>query len=302
MSHSTFRLACLVSLITCFFAGRILAADLVISEVMAHPLKTGAQAAANEYIEICNIGSTSVDLGNCLIATPGGARQRLIPWDGLPSGIPPGRMLAPGGIALVTSPGYTRPHQAWFSSVPHPAGRIHLTIEGSRLGVYGLPDSGGAIFLEDTSGKLLDVFVWHEDAGEDRSWERSNPANNTDALQRSQHGGTPGSAALRDTAAATRRECLILRQPDRRTPALAILTLAQGEEARLSLHTLDGRTVRRILEQARGPGVWRIPVFCHLDDGRQMPAGRFLVSATITTSTGGQTHVSRILRLAPNRR
>lgn len=279
----------------------IWASDLVISEVMAHPEQAAAQAFSNEYIEICNIGETAIDLGSCMLATPGGVRQKLIPWNGGASGIPAGRILAPGAIALITPPSYTCPHQAWFASLPHPAGRIHLTIEGSRLGGHGLPDSGGAIFLEDARGKLLDVFAWYEDAGENTSWERTNPADKTAPLRRSHHGGTPGSAALLDSLASPAGHALTLKQPEGSTPAFAILRLALAEKASLSLHTLDGRLVRLILEQAMGPGVWRVPIFSQLEDGRQLPAGRYVVSAKITTSSGGQTHVSRILRLAPRR-
>ncbi|HOG65568.1 MAG TPA: lamin tail domain-containing protein [Spirochaetota bacterium] len=271
-----------------------------ISEVMAHP--AGGGGAADEYIEICNPGRETIDLGTCLLATPGGKRQALIPWNGPFSGIPAGILLAPGGIALITAPGYTGRYRDWLSATPHQAGRIHLTIDGSRLAVHGLPNDGGAILLEDGNGKLLDVLVWFEDAGEGTSWERG-PGPSAPLVRR-YHGGTPGSAAVPLFELTKKPERFVLEQPvsTRDRPGTAILTLKTGESARICLFTLGGRRIAEVSGQLGGPGVWRIPVPREQEDGRLLPVGRFCLTAEISLENGESIHVTRLLRIAPHHR
>lgn len=293
---------CVLSITTlalCFHTSRGQTAGIVISEVMAHPSRDGNTSASDEYIEICNASDTVCDLSDCMIATPGGRRQELVPWNGSPSGIEPGHLLEPGAIAIITASGYSGRYRDAILRTRHAAGRIHMMVTGSRLGVYGLSDNGGAILLENGSGQLLDIFVWYEDAGENVSWERDNPLLKSASLVRRFNGGTPGIASLPIQSRRPPRFALEQALVKSGQPAIAILTLKTGEKAEVRLHTLDGRCMTTILKQVDGPGIWRIPIARYLDDGRRLPAGRYLLSSSITGLNGEKTHVTKILRLAP---
>ncbi|MFT6864647.1 MAG: hypothetical protein ACJAVK_003215 [Akkermansiaceae bacterium] len=180
-------------------AGPASAADIVISEVHYHPTgPTAAELAVDptfdqddfEFIEIMNIGMTTVDLGEAAFV--------LIPigdeLEGVEFIFPLGTLIAPGERFVIAAN-----RSAFATRYPG------VTISGDYSN--RLSNTGEWITLVDASGNLIDSFRYNDIApwpltadGGGPSLVRVNPASDLDPIQPSSwvsspaDGGSPGTA------------------------------------------------------------------------------------------------------------
>ncbi len=188
--------------------------DLVINEIMYQPISNryGSRADQCEFIEIANRSNLPISLKGVHVhdrADKNGQVQ-----DYLPGGMPRAALL-PDEYAVIYPDSsalfhYTRIAKAF--TLPESAPDLFFRTDRLTL---GLPGSGGAIYLSDPSGMLLDS-VWYEPSWHNPniidprgislerilpdmpSQNRSNWSSNTHA-----EGGTPG---LRNSVAPYRNE------------------------------------------------------------------------------------------------
>ena len=271
--------------------------EAVISEVMAHP-ESAAAGADDEYIEVLNTGTESIDLALCWIAGGSGNKQRLIPYTGAHRHGRQGTLLPPMGIAIITTPRYSGSYGG-FISRNGAADLVHMTIDGSRFLRYGFNNTAGIVLLLDEGGRALDAFSWSGDAGQGVSWERENPNIKSGTIVR-RFGGTPGLAARQGLALEnTRTRAQLLRRVVRRgEEGRLILQLRQNETARVSLRARDGREIAVIQERVSGAGVHEIPVILNAK-GEALISGSYLVHLRICKSTGESTHETLLIQVAP---
>ena len=273
----------------------------VISEVMSHP-ENEAAGSDNEYIEVLNTGTESIDLASCWIASGNGNKQRLIPYAGVYKHGRSGTILPPQGIALITTPRYSGSYTAFISKNGSPD-LLHMTIEGNRFLSYGLNNNAGLVLLLDEGGRTLDAFSWSADAGVGVSWERENPNIKSSALVR-RFGGTPGLAARHDSALESKktRTSLKRRVVRRGEEGRLILILKPGEKARVSLTSRDGREIAVIQERVEGAGRHEIPIILRKASGEELTSGSYLVRTRFTKSTGEKSHETVHIQIAPRLR
>jgi len=171
------------SILILVLLAQISIAQVILSEIMNNP--AGGETSipggdSNEYIELYNAGSDTVDLSGWSF-DDGDASDDIASADGIidplpddPDGIYNSTSLPPGGFALILDPEYTDP--ANDQPYDWPTGTIILTIATST-------DLGGSrlattdpITLYDDSSTPTDSFPNPFDPGDGVSVERDEPA------------------------------------------------------------------------------------------------------------------------------
>ncbi|MDR2733628.1 MAG: lamin tail domain-containing protein [Spirochaetota bacterium] len=272
----------------------------VISEVMANP----ENGSDDEYLEILNTGTEPIDLASCWIASANGNKQKLMPYTGMHRHGGSGTLLAPSGVALITSPRYGGAYANFIQRNALSVGSlIHITIDGTRFLSYGLGNNAGIVLLLDDAGRTLNAFSWTSDAGRNVSWERENPfLKSSVVVQR--FGGTPGivtqylaSSDFRDERARLAKR--ILRRGEQ---GRVILTLRPGEYARIALRHRDGREIAVIQNRLEGAGRHEVPVALVLPTGGALMSGSYILDLRVTTAQGRSRHETLLLQIAPGMR
>jgi len=281
-------------------SGAYAAASAVISEVMAHPANESA-GDDDEYIEVVNTGTEPIDLADCWLAAANGRKQKLLPYTGMHRHGVGGTLLAPSGVALITSPRYSGAYTGFIQKNSLASGSlIHIAVDGSRFLSYGLGNSAGIVHLLDDAGRTLSVFSWTSDAGQNVSWERENPyLQSSVSVQRA--GGTPGlvpqylaSADLRDARAR-----LVKRIVRRGEQGRLILTLKPGEYARIALKHRDGREIAVIQNRVEGAGRHDIPIALIRPTGEALMSGSYILDLRVTAAAGRSAHETLLIQIAP---
>jgi hypothetical protein len=272
----------------------------VISEVMANP-ENGISGADDEYIEIVNTGTEPIDLAACWLATANGRKQKLIPYTGM-YGHGAGTLLAPSGVALITSPRYSGAY-AGFIQKNALSGLIHITIDGTRFLSYGLGNNAGVVFLLDDAGRTLDAFSWTSDAGKNVSWEKENPHIQSGVLVK-RVGGTPGLVPqyLAASDSWSTRARLVKRIVRRGEQGRVILMLKAGEYARIVLKHRDGREIAVIQNRVEGAGRHEVPVALVRPTGEALISGSYILDLRVTSAQGRSAHETLLIQIAPGMR
>jgi len=273
----------------------------VISEVMANP-ENGTSGADDEYIEIVNTGTEPIDLAACWLATANGRKQKLIPYTGMYRHGGGGTLLAPSGVALITSPRYSGAYTRFIQKNALP-GLLHISIDGSRFLSYGLNNTAGVVFLLDDAGRTLDAFSWTSDAGKNVSWEKENPHIQSGVLVK-RVGGTPGLVPqyLAASDSLGTRARLVKRIVRRGEQGRIVLMLKAGEHARIALKHRDGREIAVIQNRVEGAGRHEVPVALIRPAGEALMSGSYILDIRVTSAQGRSAHETLLIQIAPGMR
>ena len=276
-------------------------AGAVISEVMANPGNEAA-GADDEYIEIVNTGTEPIDLAACWLAAANGRKQKLIPYTGMYGHGGGGTLLAPSGVALITSPRYSGAY-THFIQKNALSGLIHMAIDGARFLSYGLGNNAGVVFLLDDAGRTLDAFSWTSDAGKNVSWEKENPHIQSGVLVK-RVGGTPGLAPqyLAASDPWSTRARLVKRIVCRGEQGRIVLMLKAGESARIVLKHRDGREIAVIQNRVEGAGRHEVPVALVRPTGEALISGSYILDLRVTSAQGRSAHETLLIQIAPGMR
>jgi len=127
--------------------------SLVINEINYNPTYGGASEPRNEYVELYNYGSDSIDMTGWTISDSASTDD----------------ILAAGGTIVIPAGGYavlTADPTDVYTNYSVDAGAIRLDVDDSRIG-NGLSDSGETLTLYDSSGTEVEACTYDDAWGGD---------------------------------------------------------------------------------------------------------------------------------------